>query len=128
MSKLHLTNGSKYVILKKLSVRLFYAQKIILTFPNEYYWCLNEFKNRFTLYYKKSELIASIPFIRNIIKYTKSNKDYDYLTLTNVLHLKEETMNLKPEDIYEIFETTIRISLTFNRLKGDELKKIIFKS
>ena len=33
-------------------------------------------------YYKKSELIASIPFIRNIIKYTKSNKDYDYLTLT----------------------------------------------
>ncbi|WP_296858415.1 hypothetical protein [uncultured Methanobrevibacter sp.] len=79
-------------------------------------------------YYKKSELIASIPFIRNIIKYAKSNKDYDYLTLTNVLHLKEETMNLKLEDIYEIFETTIRISLTFNRLKGDELKKIIFKS
>lgn len=37
-------------------------------------------------------------------------------------------MNLKLEDIYEIFETTIRISLTFNRLKGDELKKIIFKS
>lgn len=62
--------------------------------------------------YRNSEFIASIPFLRNIIEYTKSKDNEDYIVLTNVLHLKEETMNLKLEDIYEIFERTIDIPLT----------------
>ena len=76
-------------------------------------------KNAFTAWkrdlkgnYRNSEFIASIPFLRNIIEYTKSEDDDDYITLTNVLHLKEETMDLKLEDIYEIFERTIDIPLT----------------
>ena len=67
--------------------------------------------------YENSELIACIPFIRNIIEYTKSKDDEDYLTLTNVLHLKEKTMNLKLKDINPIFEKTIGVSLTKNKNK-----------
>ena len=82
-------------------------------------------KNAFTAWkkklntnkYKNSEFIASIPFLRNIIEYTKSENDEDYLTLTKVLHLKEETMNLKLNDIYEIFEKILGISLTKNKNK-----------
>lgn len=39
----------------------------------------------------KAILCASVPFTRNLIEYTKGQKDPDYLTLTNLLHWKENT-------------------------------------
>lgn len=72
-------------------------------------------KNKLEGDYKKSEFIAIIPFIRNIIEYTETKDNDDYLTLTKVLHLKEGTMDLKVRDIYEIFEKVLGISLTKNK-------------
>ena len=52
------------------------------------------------------KLMASIPFIRNIIEYTSGEND-KYLLLTSLLHSKNNTFDISLEDIKEIFEDTI---------------------
>ncbi len=52
------------------------------------------------------KLMASIPFIRNIIEYTSGEND-KYLLLTSLLHSKSNTSDISLEDIKEIFEDTI---------------------
>lgn len=56
---------------------------------------------------KKAAFLALIPFVRNLIEYTKKSKDPDYLTLTSCLHLKKErpTVDL----ISRIFQRTLEI-------------------
>jgi len=51
------------------------------------------FKNN--LHKDNNILIASIPFIRNIIEYCKDEKDSDYKRLTSLLHLKSDTTNIR---------------------------------
>ena len=51
-------------------------------------------------------LIASIPFARNIIEYTKGIKDVDYTKLSSLLHLKEDTENILLCDLIDIFVRT----------------------
>ncbi|MDI3546338.1 MAG: hypothetical protein PWP68_1755 [Rikenellaceae bacterium] len=70
-------------------------------------------KNPFVEDWKKNlndnkKLIASIPFVRNIIEYTQSNKNDDYLLLTSVLHYKSNTENILVDDIKRIFENNIQ--------------------
>lgn len=54
--------------------------------------------------------IAYIPFLRNVIEYTRGIKDEngvsdtDYLTLTKMLHYKDDTEDLKIQDYKDIFE------------------------
>ncbi len=69
-------------------------------------------KNPFVKVFKdhlndSKKLIASIPFIRNIIEYTKSDEDEEYLKLTSLLHLKEDSSSIKLGDLKNIFENTI---------------------
>lgn len=67
-------------------------------------------KNIF-MYYKKSLvnkysdniMVASIPFVRNLIEYTEGNDNEDYLTLTSVLHYKENTRKITLKQIQDIF-------------------------
>jgi hypothetical protein len=66
-------------------------------------------KNFFTEPRKK---IACIPFIRNIIEYTKGDQDPDYTMLTSLLHWKPETANIQEKDLNSIF------SKTFPTVKG----------
>ena len=47
--------------------------------------------------------IASIPFMRNLIEYTKGDTDKDYLTLTALLHWKTETATLSHADLDAIY-------------------------
>ena len=68
------------------------------------------------------KLIASIPFIRNIIEYTKSDKDNNYITLTSLLHIKGNTYNLDLAALKDIFIDTIP-SLDFP--ENDLTKKVI---
>ncbi|KAF0092843.1 MAG: Uncharacterized protein E1N59_3398 [Puniceicoccaceae bacterium 5H] len=69
-------------------------------------------KNIFILKWKpeftKSDkiLCASIPFIRNLIEYTKSEHDNHYLTLTNLLHWREETASITKEQYFTIYNET----------------------
>jgi len=52
------------------------------------------------------KLIASIPFTRNIIEYTKSDQDDDYLKLTSLLHWKNNTESITMSDLNNIFSNT----------------------
>ncbi len=47
--------------------------------------------------------IASIPFMRNLIEYTKGDADKDYLALTALLHWKSETATLSHGDLDAIY-------------------------
>lgn len=67
-------------------------------------------KNIFTYYknilvnkYSDNIMIASIPFVRNLIEYTEGNKNEDHLTLTSVLHYKENTKQITLNQIQAIF-------------------------
>lgn len=47
-------------------------------------------------------VVASIPFVRNLIEYTEG-ENQDYVTLTSVLHYKNNTDTITIEDIQDIF-------------------------
>jgi hypothetical protein len=57
----------------------------------------------------KKKLIASIPFVRNLVEYKEGFDDVDghYLLLTSVLHSKAKTENILIKDIKEIFEKNL---------------------
>jgi len=62
---------------------------------------VNDWKPNFYRDLKKQ--IASIAFMRNIIEYTKGEEDADYLTLTSLLHWKDDTATIKFGDVDAIF-------------------------
>lgn len=49
--------------------------------------------------------ISMIPFVRNLIQYTKGNNSPEYLTLTSCLHLKKDTKNITESQITNIIRT-----------------------
>lgn len=49
--------------------------------------------------------IASIPFIRNIIEYTKGDKDQDFLKLTSLLHWKSDSASITLGNLDTIFNS-----------------------
>ncbi|CAD7774550.1 MAG: hypothetical protein KBONHNOK_00733 [Candidatus Methanoperedenaceae archaeon GB50] len=68
---------------------------------------INPFKGWIENLTNKKKLIALIPFVRNIIEYTRGIDDDEYLLLTSVLHHKEDTENITLEDIKKVFEAKI---------------------
>ena len=48
-------------------------------------------------------LIASIPFVRNIIEYTRGSSDADYLKLTSLLHIKAGSTAITKTDLAAIY-------------------------
>lgn len=67
----------------------------------EYLNPFNYFKSKFTS--DEIFLIASIPFVRNLIEYTKDNKDTDYLYLTSLLHVKNDSNSITITDLVTVF-------------------------
>jgi energy-coupling factor transporter ATP-binding protein EcfA2 len=66
-----------------------------------------DFKNPFKswrndLRTNQKKLIASIPFVRNIVEYTRGEGDEDYKKLTKMLHIKKDTLDLKVTDLNDI--------------------------
>ncbi|MGX9394134.1 phage infection protein (plasmid) [Nitrobacteraceae bacterium UC4446_H13] len=47
--------------------------------------------------------IASIPFMRNLIEYTRGEEDPDYLRLTSLLHCKADTFTITEGDLDNIY-------------------------
>lgn len=69
-------------------------------------------KNIFTNYKERlakgscnNIVVASIPFVRNLIEYTDGTKNPEYLTLTSVLHYKDDTQKISIKDIQDIFNS-----------------------
>jgi len=49
--------------------------------------------------------IASIPFMRNLIEYTRSADDVDFLTLTSLLHRKADSDQIAVSDLDAMYNT-----------------------
>lgn len=62
---------------------------------------VNDWKPNFYLDVKKR--IASIPFMRNLIEFTKGEKDPNYLKLTSLLHWKSDSASITQGDLAAIF-------------------------
>ncbi len=90
-------------------------------------------KNPFINDWKKNlgdnkKLIASIPFVRNLIEYTQSEDNDDYLLLTSVLHYKDNTNEITLNEVKEIFEKYIN-SITFpNNNLDEKIAELIFNT
>lgn len=50
--------------------------------------------------------VASIPFVRNILEYTKGEDDPDYTTLTSLLHWKSDSASITNAALDRIFDDT----------------------
>ena len=66
---------------------------------------INDWKKDLT---DNKKLVASVPFVRNIIEYTQGVGDDDYLLLTSILHLKDRSALITINDFKLIFEKTIK--------------------
>lgn len=64
---------------------------------------VNDWKPNFFTDGKKK--IASIPFIRNIIEFTKGDKDPDFVKLTSLLHYKSDSASITQGSLDEIYNS-----------------------
>ena len=61
------------------------------------------YKTRLKDHYSDNIMVASIPFIRNLIEYTEGDDNSDYLLLTSILHYKNDTQSITLKQIQDIF-------------------------
>lgn len=65
---------------------------------------INGFKKNF--FTNGMQRVASIPFVRNILEYTKDVDDDDYIKLTSLLHWKSDSRLITQADLDRIFIDT----------------------
>ncbi|MGD9721499.1 MAG: hypothetical protein AB7O59_09845 [Pirellulales bacterium] len=58
--------------------------------------------------------IASIPFIRNIVEYTKGDQDPDFVKLTSLLHWKTDSAAIKQSELDAIYKSVFGASGNFS--------------
>jgi hypothetical protein len=71
---------------------------------------VNDWKPHFFTDAKKK--IASIPFIRNIIEYTKGDKDPGFIKLTSLLHWKSDSASITQESLDGIYNSVFSTTET----------------
>ncbi len=76
----------------------------------------------------KKKLIASIPFVRNIIEYTQSDENENYLLLTSILHSKNNIAEITLNAVKNIFETHIQNIQFPNDNLEKSFRDIIFET
>jgi energy-coupling factor transporter ATP-binding protein EcfA2 len=67
---------------------------------------IHGFKKNF--FVEGMQRVASIPFVRNILEYTKGTDDADYTVLTSLLHWKDDSASITNGDLDRIFNDTFR--------------------
>lgn len=72
------------------------------------------------------DIITSIPFVRNLIEYTHNDKNPDYLKLTALLHIKQETKNITIKDLEDLFNKILSHDMDskLDFSKGREIEKV----
>ncbi|GAA9519359.1 hypothetical protein HpHA31_04320 [Helicobacter pylori] len=67
---------------------------------------------------------ALIPFVRNLIEYTRpqADKDNDYIKLTSCLHMKKDTETIKIQDISKIFDSVFGTERKKKKIEKDNSK------
>ena len=61
------------------------------------------YKKRLIENYGDNIMVASIPFVRNLIEYTEGDDNPEYLLLTSVLHYKTDTLTINLKQIQDVF-------------------------
>ncbi len=70
------------------------------------------------------DIITAIPFVRNLIEYTKDEHDKNYIKLTSLLHVKDDTESITLLDLQQIFNEVLpNETLDFARGKETESVK-----
>jgi hypothetical protein len=76
-------------------------------------------------YHIKPEIFVSlIPFVRNLIEYTKGSRDPGFIKLTSLLHYKADTESIRTSDILGIYNTVFSQNYT---IQDDKAIDIILK-
>ncbi|WP_428025158.1 hypothetical protein [Arcobacter sp.] len=70
-------------------------------------------------------LIASIPFVRNLVEYIQGKSSTNYSTLTSLLHIKSNTNSITLNDLQNIFQGILS-SQTFNFGNSNYVLDLIF--
>lgn len=71
-------------------------------------------------------LVASIPFVRNLLEYTIGPDDDDYAVLTSVLHMKERSTNVNRGELERIYKKIFADSIDFGD-STESILELIFK-
>ncbi len=73
---------------------------------------------------KDKDFFALIPFVRNLIEYTgfQADKDSNYITLTNCLHMKKDTKTIQIQDISKIFDSVFGTERKKKKIEKDNSK------
>lgn len=58
-------------------------------------------------YFKPKVFVSLISFVRNLIEYSESKTNSEYLTLTNCLHRKESSNSLTANTIFDIYKNRL---------------------
>ncbi|CAG0985249.1 hypothetical protein METP3_02315 [Methanosarcinales archaeon] len=75
---------------------------------------------------KNEMLIASIPFVRNLIEYTKGKGDTDYIKLTSMLHIMSDSESITISNLKSIYNSVLNKALPLD--DGDnKVIDLIFK-
>ncbi|WP_422005257.1 hypothetical protein [Roseivirga pacifica] len=51
-----------------------------------------------------ANLVSSIPFVRNIIEFSEGDSHADFVMLTSLLHMKDNTPSIKVSEIKDVFD------------------------
>ncbi|MGY3347156.1 MULTISPECIES: phage infection protein [unclassified Bradyrhizobium] len=83
---------------------------------------VNDWKINFHLDAKKR--IASIPFIRNLVEFTKGDADDDYGTLTSLLHWKADSTTITRSALAEVYNRVFHSTITLPDGSGSVLSDV----
>lgn len=72
---------------------------------------IKDFKPNFFL--DAGKRVAAIPFVRNLLEYTRGEDDADYVKLTSLLHWKADTASITQSDLDGIFNMLFGTSETW---------------
>lgn len=73
----------------------------------------------------EKDIITAIPFVRNIIEFTRDYKDdKNYKELTSLLHIKKNTKTITLKDLERIFNDEIKSEIPFSFSKGRESESV----
>jgi len=88
---------------------------------NQASYIKNPFKDWIKHLNDNKKLIASIPFVRNLIEYTRNSDDDDFMKLTSLLHIKSDSDSITKSDLEDIYNNVFP---SMNLRLDDKNKKV----
>ena len=89
----------------------------------------NIFVNDWKIHFEDNprKRIACIPFMRNLIEFTKGNTDPDYGLLTSLLHVKKDTQSITDANLFEIYERIFGVTPSKTNQTSDTVMDMIYR-